>query len=125
MSQRAAIGPYPARIYRFLKCPEAAKTKETYSSFRALRVSSRGLLERKEGRWGMKEKRQLSPEEVERQRSRFEAWQKKNPSKTFKDYFAETVEAKLQKGRPHETLGGNLRQGEYTTSGRGIFERLV
>jgi hypothetical protein len=73
----------------------------------------------------MMKKKQLSPEDVERLKSRFEDWQKKNPSKTFKDYFAETVEAKLQKGRTHETLGGNLRQGDYATSGRGIFQRLL
>ena len=58
-------------------------------------------------------------------KSRFEDWQKKNPSKTFKDYFAETVEAKLQKGRSHETLGGNFRQGDYATSGQGTFQRLL
>jgi hypothetical protein len=73
----------------------------------------------------MMKKKQLSPEGVERQKSRFEEWQKKNPSKTFKDYFAETVEAKLQKGRSHETLGGNLRQGDYATSGLSIFQRLL
>ena len=73
----------------------------------------------------MMKKKQLSPEDVERQKSRFEDWQKKNPSKSFKDYFAETVEAKLQKGRSHETLGGNLRQGDYATSGRGTFQRLL
>jgi hypothetical protein len=73
----------------------------------------------------MMKKKQLSPEDVERQKSRFEDWQKKNPPKSFKDYFAETVEAKLQKGRSHETLGGNLRQGDYATSGRGIFQRLL
>jgi hypothetical protein len=73
----------------------------------------------------MMKKKQLSPEDVERQKSRFEDWQKKNPSKSFKDYFAETVEAKLQKGHSHETLGGNLRQGDYATSGRGTFQRLL
>ena len=73
----------------------------------------------------MMRKKQLSPEKAERQKSKFEAWQKKNPSKTFKDYFAETVEAKLQKGRPHDTLGGNLRQGDYATSGEGNFQKLV
>jgi SAM-dependent methyltransferase len=73
----------------------------------------------------MMKKKQLSPEEVERQKSRFEDWQKTNPSKTFKDYFAETVEAKLQKGRSHETLGGNLRQGDYATSGQGTYQRLL
>jgi hypothetical protein len=72
----------------------------------------------------MMKKKQLSPEELERQKSKFETWQKKNPSKTFKDYFAETVEAKLQKGRSHETLGGNLRQGDFATSGQGTFQRL-
>ena len=73
----------------------------------------------------MMKKKQPSPEEVEKQKSKFESWQRKNPSKTFKDYFAETVEAKLQKGRSHETLGGNLRQGDYSTSGQGTFQRLV
>jgi len=73
----------------------------------------------------MMKKKQLSPEDVERQKSRFEDWQKKNPSKSFKDYFAETVEAKLQKGRSHETLGGNLRDGDYATSGRSNFQFLL
>jgi hypothetical protein len=73
----------------------------------------------------MKKKKPRSPEEVERQKSRFEAWQKRNPSKQFKDYFAETVKAKLVQGKPHQTLGGNLCQSEFNISGQGFFKRLL
>ena len=56
---------------------------------------------------------------------KFEEWRRQNPSKPFKEFFAERVERKLRDGRPHPTLGGNLCRKEHGTSGRGYFKRLV
>jgi hypothetical protein len=69
-------------------------------------------------------KKHQTPEEVERQQSRFEAWQKRNPTKTFKDFFAEGARDKLTRGRPHMTLGKSLHTGDYETAGVGLFKRL-
>jgi SAM-dependent methyltransferase len=56
----------------------------------------------------------------------FEKWQRKNPSKSFKDFFAETTEKKLRKGQAHASLGPNLLGNNvYGISGRDYFERLL
>jgi hypothetical protein len=52
-------------------------------------------------------------------------WLKQNPSKSFKDYFASNVEAKLREGKPHASLGGKLLNSEYGVSGAGHFKRLI
>jgi hypothetical protein len=70
-------------------------------------------------------KKHQTPEEVERQKSRFKKWQKRNPSKLFKDYFAENTRVKLTRGMPHMTLGGNLHEGEFSSSGEAFFGRLL
>jgi hypothetical protein len=58
--------------------------------------------------------------------SSFEEWQRKNPSKSFKDFFAERTEKKLRKGKAHASLGGNLLYDlVYGTSGKEYFQRLV
>lgn len=70
-------------------------------------------------------KKHQTPEEVERQQSRFKAWQERNPSKTFKDFFAEGVRDKLTRGRPHMTLGKSLHTGDYDTAGLSLYKRLL
>jgi hypothetical protein len=42
------------------------------------------------------------------QNRRFEKWQRKNPGKQFKDYFAEKVTPRVLRGDRHATLGHNL-----------------
>jgi SAM-dependent methyltransferase len=58
-------------------------------------------------------------------RSTPEAWRRQNPSKPFKDFFAQAVAAKLARGQAHSSLGGNLRGGVYGDVGRRTFERLT
>jgi SAM-dependent methyltransferase len=58
-------------------------------------------------------------------RGEFEQWQKKNPKKTFKDFFSETVEAKLRAGGAHQSLGGNLDGKVHGEVGQGFFRRFV
>jgi hypothetical protein len=71
------------------------------------------------------DKSHQNPDEVKRQQERFDAWQKRNPTKQFKDFFSEGVRAKLTRGRPHMTLGGNLHVGEFGNSGQKEFLRLL
>ena len=73
----------------------------------------------------MPDKSHQTPEEVERQQTRFEAWRKRNPNKQFKDFFSEGVRAKLTRGRPHMTLGGNLHTSEFGSSGHKEVSRLL
>ena len=44
----------------------------------------------------MKTNKKHSPDKVERDNVKFQEWLKRNPSKQFKDYFAETVKSKLR-----------------------------
>ena len=58
--------------------------------------------------------------------SSFEEWRRKNPSKSFKDFFAERTEKKLRKGKAHASLGSNLLYNlVYGTSGKKYFQRFV
>jgi hypothetical protein len=66
-----------------------------------------------------------SPRRVELQNAKYEAWRKRNPSRTFKDYFAETVKTKLDEGKPHHTLGANLIEGDYKALGLRAFKLLL
>lgn len=66
-----------------------------------------------------------SPERVERDNARFQEWLKRNPSKQFKDYFAETVKSKLDGGKAHATLGGKLLFDDYKVSGQSFFKRVL
>jgi hypothetical protein len=70
-------------------------------------------------------KKKHTPQRVETENAKFDEWRRRNPSKPFKDFFAETVKAKLDKGKPHATLGGKLLFDEYTVSGQGFFKRLL
>ena len=57
--------------------------------------------------------------------SKFEEWQSQNPSKPFKDFFAEAVVSKLARGRAHASLGGNLQGGTFGRTGQRSFKRLT
>jgi len=57
--------------------------------------------------------------------SRYKCWSEKNPSKPFKQYFAETVERKLREGKRHESLGNKLYGDDYGVSGRAVLSYLV
>jgi len=57
--------------------------------------------------------------------SKFGKWRQQNPSKPFKDYYAERVEGKLRDGKPHATLGGKLLDGKYGVSGASDFQKIV
>lgn len=67
----------------------------------------------------------VSLDEVRRDQERFQAWQRLNPSKTFKEYSAEQIETTLAEGAAHPSLGGKLRSGPYETAGLGMFENLL
>ncbi len=54
--------------------------------------------------------------DIEHGRADFKNWQEQNPSKTFKDYFAETIERKLLKGKAHRSLGSNLKDKQFGES---------
>jgi hypothetical protein len=56
---------------------------------------------------------------------RSDKWQKQNPSKTHQDFYAESVEFKLRKGKSHRNLGSHLFDGEHGTSGKGFIEKLL
>jgi SAM-dependent methyltransferase len=56
--------------------------------------------------------------------NKFEDWLRRNPTKSFKDFYSERNEVKLHDGQPHGTLGGNLYD-EYGGSGKAFFQKLV
>jgi|SRR6476620_1463448 hypothetical protein len=56
---------------------------------------------------------------------RFKEWQRQNPTRPFKDFFAESVVSKLAQGKAHKSLGGNLRDGMFGLSGQKTFKRLT
>lgn len=60
-----------------------------------------------------------------RSHSRYDRWSEKNPSKPFKQYFAETVERKLRVGKGHQSLGNKLYGYNYGISGKTDLKYLV
>ncbi len=67
---------------------------------------------------------QAEPKFIANMNERFEEWQKQNPGKKFKDFYGELVAEQLSQGKPHATLGGNLKEEDFETSGKPMFERL-
>ena len=63
--------------------------------------------------------------DIEHAKNDFKKWQERNPSKSFKDYFAETVGPKLQQNKGHASLGGNLKRKKFGESRRNFVEKLV
>jgi SAM-dependent methyltransferase len=63
--------------------------------------------------------------EARRDRERFEAWRRRHPSKTFKDYSAEQIEGRLAQAGTHPSLGGKLRAGPFEVAGLGMFKSLL
>jgi len=66
-----------------------------------------------------------TPQRVERDNAKFEEWQKQNPTKHFKDYFAETVKPMIDRGKVHASLGGNLIEGNHGEVGQGFLKLLI
>jgi SAM-dependent methyltransferase len=57
--------------------------------------------------------------------SSVEAWQKQNPSRPLREFYAERAERKMRRGKPHRTLGANMRNRDFGISGKTFFEKLV
>jgi hypothetical protein len=56
---------------------------------------------------------------------KFQEWRRRNPGKQFKDFYAEQAQRSLRKRKTHRTLGGNLLKGEFGSSGKDFFSKLV
>lgn len=65
-----------------------------------------------------------APDDGGRASSAFEKWRTEHPGQTFATFYAQEVEHQLKAGRPHSTLGANLRSGSFATAGRDVFEKL-
>ena len=63
--------------------------------------------------------------QIQRKKSKFEEWERRNPSKQFKDFFGETVQSKMGSGKDHLNLGGNLPGNEFGKSGQRFFKTLL
>src|SRR6476620_5967405 len=55
---------------------------------------------------------------------RFQNWRLKNPTKQFRDFYAEVIELKLLRGEKHASLGSNLRRLPFRRSGLHVFQML-
>jgi hypothetical protein len=66
-----------------------------------------------------------TPQRVERDNAKFEEWRKQNPTKQFKDYFAEGVKPMIARGKVHASLGGNLIEGSHGEVGLGFLRVLI
>jgi len=66
-----------------------------------------------------------TPQRVERDNAKFEEWRKQNPTKQFKDYFAEGVKPMIDRGKVHASLGGNLIEGSHGEVGQGFLRVLI
>jgi hypothetical protein len=66
-----------------------------------------------------------TPQRVERDNAKFEKWRKQNPTKQFKDYFAEGVKPMIARGKVHASLGGNLIEGNHGEVGQGFLRVLI
>lgn len=51
--------------------------------------------------------------------------EKDNPNGTFKDFYSIQVDKQLESGKPHATLGGNLKRGDFGSSGSRVYETLL
>ena len=57
--------------------------------------------------------------------AKLSAWQRQNPSRPLREFYAERAERKLRKGRPHRTLGGKMLNRKFGISGKSFFDQLV
>ena len=55
----------------------------------------------------------------------FETWQAENPTKKFKDYFAEKLNKKDFAGKTHKSLGAKLEVGAFEEAGEKRFASIV
>lgn len=63
--------------------------------------------------------------QIETSNRRFEEWKSRESSTSFKNFYAMLVKDQLARGKPHATLGGKLKKGEFGQSGQSMFQRLV
>jgi len=56
--------------------------------------------------------------------ARYQAWLKRNPGKSFSDFFDAFHVPKIVAGHRHASLGGNLTTGDRRVSGKGAFRRV-
>ena len=54
----------------------------------------------------VRERKSYSPAELQRYQVEFENWQRRNPSKAFKDYYSENVKNKLAAGSARSNVSG-------------------
>jgi hypothetical protein len=55
---------------------------------------------------------------------RFQNWRLKNPTKQFRDFYAEIEEPNLLRGKKHPSLGSNLRRMPFRQSGLSALQML-
>jgi hypothetical protein len=55
----------------------------------------------------------------------FEEWRQRNPGKSFKDFYAWTVERNLREGGSHRNLGSKISHGGFGKSGAVFFRKLI
>ncbi len=62
---------------------------------------------------------------MEKKSLRFEEWQRDNPGKKFRDFFADNLELKIQRDRKHNSLGRELKTGEFGEAGARFFRNIT
>lgn len=55
---------------------------------------------------------------------KFDDYKREHPDATFAEYYVAEATRSLATGKPHPTLGDNLRRGTFRESGRGVFKFL-
>ena len=55
----------------------------------------------------------------------FKKWQRANPGKKFRDFFADTLQLKIEQDRKHNSLGRQLKTGEFGEAGDRFFRNIV
>jgi hypothetical protein len=55
----------------------------------------------------------------------FKKWQRVNQGKKFRDFFADTLQQKIQQDRKHNILGRELKTGEFGEAGAKFFEKIM
>lgn len=62
---------------------------------------------------------------MEKKKLSFSKWQRLNPGKKFRDFFADTLELKIKEDRKHNSLGRELKTGEFGEAGAKFFENIT
>lgn len=56
---------------------------------------------------------------------KFGKWKQANPDKKFRDFFAENLKLKIKKDLKHNSLGRDLKTGEFGENGAKFFQKIV